>query len=212
MTTVVEQIAAQRVVPVIRSGSADDAVATARACARAGMRVVELTRSVPDLDDALERLRDDDLTLGVGTITDAAQVEQAAAAGARFVVSFMRPEGFVSRARQLGVAAIPGALTPSEVAACAADGARVVKIFPARLTAPEYLHDVRAVLPSIRVMVTGGITEDPGDIAAWLRAGALAVGLGSTLGTVAAMGTGEVERRARTALTMAQQATLRRTA
>jgi len=206
MTPVLDQIASQRVLPVIRSTSVEDAVATARACAHAGMRVVELTRSVPDVDRALEQLRDDELTLGVGTIGAAAQVKEAAAAGARFVVSFTRPDGFVDRARQLGLTAIPGALTPSEVAACVADGADAVKIFPARLVTACYLQDLRSVLPSVPLVVTGGVGSSPGELATWLRAGALAVGLGGALGTVAGVGSDEVERRVRAALSQAEQA------
>jgi 2-dehydro-3-deoxyphosphogluconate aldolase / (4S)-4-hydroxy-2-oxoglutarate aldolase len=201
--SVLQQIAAQRVVPVIRSASADDAVATARACARAGMLVVELTRSVPDVEVALDQLRDDGLTLGVGTITQVAEVESAAAAGAEFVVSFARPDDFVERALQLGVTPIPGAFTPSEFAACAARGAPAVKLFPAGPATPAYLEQLRAVLPDLRVMVTGGISGRDGDIAEWLAAGALAVGLGSDLGTVATKGSNEVERHARAALTSA---------
>ncbi len=200
MTDVPEQIAAQRVIPVIRSASTADAVATARACARAGMRVVELTCTVPDAREALSQLRDDGLTLGLGTVTDARHVESAAAAGAQFVVSFAAPVGFVARAAELGLTAIPGGFTPSELAACAGAGARLVKLFPARLAAPGYLRDVRAVLPDTALMVTGGIGVDDGDVAAWLGAGATAVGLGSELGTVATTGADEVERRARAAL------------
>jgi 2-dehydro-3-deoxyphosphogluconate aldolase/(4S)-4-hydroxy-2-oxoglutarate aldolase len=200
VTDVLEQLAAQRVVPVIRSASAADAVATARACARAGMVMVELTHSVPDVEDAVRELRDDGLVLGVGTITQVAEVESASIAGARFVVSFTRLPGFVARAAELSLTAIPGGFTPTELAGCAAEGARVVKLFPARLATPEYVRDLRAVLPGVGVMVTGGINPQDGDIAAWLGAGALAVGVGSDLGTVAADGAREVERRARAAL------------
>ncbi|WCB93454.1 KHG/KDPG aldolase [Baekduia alba] len=208
MTDVVDLLAAQRVVPVIRSADVADAVATARACARAGMRLIELTRSVPDVDDALRELRDDGLVLGVGTVTEPAHVQSAARAGARFVVSFTRPPGVVAQAAALGLAAIPGGFTPTELAACAATGARVVKLFPARLAAPAYLRDVRAVLPGVDVLVTGGLGGPAGDVAAWLDAGAIAVGVGGELGTAATLGPQEVERRARAVLDLAH-ATIR---
>jgi 2-dehydro-3-deoxyphosphogluconate aldolase/(4S)-4-hydroxy-2-oxoglutarate aldolase len=200
MNLVVEQIAAQRVVPVIRAADPSDAVATARACARAGMSVVELTRSVPDVELALTELAGDGLTLGVGTITDPRQLDSASAAGADFVVSFIRPEDFCARAAALGLTAIPGGFTPTELAACAAAGARLVKLFPARLATPGYLRDLRAVLPDVEVMATGGISSRSGDIAEWLAAGALAVGVGSEIGTAAAVGADEVERRCRDVL------------
>lgn len=204
MTDVVALLAAQRVVPVIRSADAADAVATARACARAGMRLIELTRTVPDVERALDELRDDGLVLGVGTVTEPAQVRSAAQAGARFVVSFTCPAAAVEQAAALGLTAIPGGFTPSELATCAAaGGVRVIKLFPARLATPAYLRDVRAVLPGVDVLVTGGIGGRDGAIAAWLDAGAVAVGVGGELGTVATSGPREVERRARAALDLA---------
>jgi len=109
---VVAQLAAQRIVPVLRTADVEDAVATARACAAAGLRAIELTRTTPDVERALEALREDGLLLGLGTVTDRAQVAAAAHAGARFVVSFHAPAGMVAEAHAHGLAAIPGAFTP----------------------------------------------------------------------------------------------------
>ena len=200
MSDVLEQLAAQRILPVLRSADVDDAVATARACAAAGMRAIELTRTTPDVERALEALRGDGLLLGLGTVTHRDQVAPAARAGARFVVSFAAPAGMVASAHEHGLVAIPGALTPGEMAACANDGADAVKLFPARDRSPAYLGDLRAVLPQLRVMVTGGLRATSESAGAWLAAGALAVGIGSELGTVAQHGAAEVERRARAAL------------
>ncbi len=198
---VIERLAAQRIVPVLRTADVEDAVATARACAAAGMRAIELTRTTPDVERALEALRDEhDLLLGVGTVTRHDQVAVAARAGARFVVSFCAPAGMVAEAHAHGLAAIPGAFTPSEIAACAADGADAVKLFPARLASPAYLRDLRAVLPDVRVLATGGLRATRASAGEWLEAGALAVGIGSELGSVARDGAVEVERRARAAL------------
>lgn len=201
MTDVLDAIARQRVVPVLRSADVEDAVATARALASAGMNVIELTRSTPDVLQALEQLRDDEgLVLGLGTVTAAGQVRDAVAAGARFVVSFTFPAGMVATAAELGVPAIPGALTPTEVLACLDEGAPAVKLFPGRAVSPAYLRDLRAVMPELRALVTGGLTADAESLRPWFDAGAFAVGLGSELGTVAELGAGEVRRRARAAL------------
>jgi 2-dehydro-3-deoxyphosphogluconate aldolase/(4S)-4-hydroxy-2-oxoglutarate aldolase len=201
VTDVLEAIARQRVVPVLRSADVDDAVATARALAGAGMTVIELTRTTPDVARALEELRHDDgLVLGLGTVTAAEQVREAVAAGARFVVSFTAPAGMVATAAELGVPAIPGALTPTEVLACLEAGAPAVKLFPGRAVSPAYLRDLRAVMPQLRALVTGGLTADAESLRPWLNAGAFAVGLGGELGTVAAHGADEVQRRARAAL------------
>jgi 2-dehydro-3-deoxyphosphogluconate aldolase/(4S)-4-hydroxy-2-oxoglutarate aldolase len=109
----------------------------------------------------------------------------------------------VQTAIELGVAAIPGAFTPTEVAACLRAGAAAVKIFPVRGLPPGYLLDLRAVMPSLRAFVSGGLAAEAARIRPWLEAGALAVGLGSDLGTAAAVGADEVERRARLALAAA---------
>jgi 2-dehydro-3-deoxyphosphogluconate aldolase / (4S)-4-hydroxy-2-oxoglutarate aldolase len=191
-------IAAQRVVPVVRCGDAEDAVLTARAAGAGGMRVVELTLTTPDVHQALRELRGAGLVLGLGSLLDAADVAPAVEAGAEFVVTFGCVPDLVAAAREASVPAVQGALTPGEVLAAHVAGADAVKVFPARAVSPAYLGDLRAVLPDVRLMPTGGI--ELGDVRPWLDAGAWAVGLGSALGTVAAVGAGEVERRCRAAL------------
>lgn len=202
---VLEEIAGQRVVPVLRTRDPDDAVATARACARGGMRVIELTHSIPDVEAAVRVLvEEDDLIVGVGTVIDPAQVRASAALGARFIVSYAFDPRVVETAVELGVSVIPGALTATEVAKCRQAGASAVKLFPARLVEPSYLGDLRAVMPGTEFIVTGGIPSTPEGIRPWLEAGALAVGIGSALGTVAGDGADEVERRCRAVLEVEQ--------
>lgn len=200
MSEVLERIAAQRVLPVLRAADVDDAVATARACARAGMSVIELTRTTPDVERALRELGDDHLLLGLGSVTRAEQVRPAVDAGARFVVSFAVCDRVVEAAAGLAVTPIPGALSPTEVLRCLHAGAPAVKLFPARILRPAFLRDLSAVIPGLRALVTGGIPASREGIAPWLDAGALAVGIGGELGTVAQHGAHEVERRARAAL------------
>src|SRR5262249_32237343 len=101
-------------------------------------------------------------------------------------------------AHAAGLAAIPGGFTADELARCARAGADAVKLFPGRLAEPAYLRDLRPLLPGLRVLVTGGV--EPEAAPGWLEAGAIAVGLGSALGTVAGVGAPEVERRCRAAL------------
>jgi 2-dehydro-3-deoxyphosphogluconate aldolase / (4S)-4-hydroxy-2-oxoglutarate aldolase len=199
--SVMEQIGAQRVVPVIRCADAEDAVLTARAAAAAGMQVVELTLTTPGAHDALRELRGDGLTVGLGTLLRDDDVAPAVEAGAQFVVTFGCVPGLVAAAHEASVEAVEGALTPSEVLAADRARADAVKIFPARAVSPAYLRDLRTVLPDVRLLPTGGI--EPGDVRRWLDAGAWAVGLGASLGTVASVGADEVERRCRGALAAA---------
>lgn len=198
---VLERIRIQRAVPVLRSADAEDAVSTARACARGGMSVIELTRSTPEVERAIAELAaDPELLVGLGTVTSPEQVRAGVASGARFIVSFGFDPAVVEAARELDVAVVPGALTPTEVRRCANAGASAVKLFPARLIEPAYLRDLRAVMPGTELMVTGGIGASAEAIAPWLEAGALAIGLGSALGSAAKDGADEVERRCRALL------------
>jgi 2-dehydro-3-deoxyphosphogluconate aldolase / (4S)-4-hydroxy-2-oxoglutarate aldolase len=196
-----EQLGRQRVVPVLRCADAEDALATARAAAAAGCALVELTMSTPGVESAIAPLVDDGLVVAVGTVRDAADVARLADAGASLVVSFWNPPGFVAAAAAAGISAIPGGFTAPELAAAVADGAAAVKLFPASLAGPDYLGALRPLLPELRLLVTGGI--EPDGVRPWLDAGALAVGLGSALGTAGTVGAAEVERRCRAALAAA---------
>ena len=163
---------------------------------RLGASVVELTYSTPGVLEAVTELVADGLVVGVGTVRTPDQVSEAVGAGASFVVSFHRPAGFLEAAAESGVLAIPGALTPHEVAAAVDDGARAVKMFPARLVTPAYLADLRAVLGPVPLMVTGGIPATREGLEAWLVAGAMCVGVGSQLGSAAVDGAEEITGRA----------------
>jgi 2-dehydro-3-deoxyphosphogluconate aldolase / (4S)-4-hydroxy-2-oxoglutarate aldolase len=128
-------------------------------------------------------------------------VSRLADAGASMVVSFWNPPGFVAAAAAAGIPAIPGGFTTHELAVAHAEGAAAVKLFPAGLAGPSYLAALRPLLPELRLLVTGGI--EPDGVGPWLDAGALAVGLGSRLGTAGTVGAAEVERRCRIALAAA---------
>jgi len=196
-----EELARQRILPVLRCTDAEDTIATARAAAAAGCRMVEVTLSTPGAADAIAPLVAEGLVVAVGTVREAGEVRALADAGASMVVSFWNPPGFVTAAADAGIPAIPGGFTTHELAAAHADGAAAVKLFPAFLAAPGYLPALRPLLPGLRLLVTGGI--EPDGVRPWLDAGALAVGLGSRLGTAAGVGAAEVERRCRAALAAA---------
>jgi 2-dehydro-3-deoxyphosphogluconate aldolase / (4S)-4-hydroxy-2-oxoglutarate aldolase len=185
----------QQWVPVLRSADPADAVATALACRDGGASVVELTYSTPGVLHAVAELVAAGMQVGVGTVRTPQQVSDAVEAGASFVVSFHRPVGFLEASAESGVLAIPGALTPHEVAAALDEGAHAVKVFPARLVPPAYLGDLRAVLGEVPLLVTGGIDARRSAIQPWLDAGAWCVGIGSQLGSAGKEGSAEVSRR-----------------
>jgi len=174
-------------VAVLRSRSAADAAATARALVDAGIRAIELTFTVPDALTALNQLRaelPEDILVGLGTVTRPAQVRDAVAAGARFLVS---PGTDADLGRALAETQVPflaGALTPSEVMAATAYGPAAVKLFPAAAVGPGYLKALRGPFPEVPIVPTGGIGLD--NAADWIQAGAVAVGVGGLLAPVAA--------------------------
>jgi 2-dehydro-3-deoxyphosphogluconate aldolase / (4S)-4-hydroxy-2-oxoglutarate aldolase len=172
-----EAIGAARVLPVLRTARADEAVAQARTVLAAGLGVVELTATTPGWAAALGALRTEApaATIGLGTVVDAATAEEAAALGAAFLVSPWPAPAARAVAERAGVPFLEGGLTPAELAAAAGRG--VAKLFPAHVGGPAYLRSMLAVLPGARIVPTGGIRLE--DVPAWLDAGAFAVGVGS---------------------------------
>jgi 2-dehydro-3-deoxyphosphogluconate aldolase/(4S)-4-hydroxy-2-oxoglutarate aldolase len=179
--------------PVVRVSSSDEALAVARRLAGAGLPAVELTATTPGWADALAVLRAElpDLTVGVGTMTTAADAEQAVAGGAAFLVSPFPVPAVRPVAAGAGAAFLEGGCTPGELADAASRG--IAKLFPAHLGGPAYLRSVLAVLPGARVVPTGGIRLE--EVGEWLAAGAAAVGVGSDL-----TAPGDVVERVRRAL------------
>ncbi|HST16427.1 MAG TPA: bifunctional 4-hydroxy-2-oxoglutarate aldolase/2-dehydro-3-deoxy-phosphogluconate aldolase [Gaiellaceae bacterium] len=175
----IERIRSERLVAILRRvRDVDTRVAM---LADAGVGVVEITLDSDDALGAIERVRGrGDVTVLAGTVRTAAQVDAAVAAGAEAVVGPGTLPAVLERAAELGVPAIPGALTPTEIEQAWAAGAALVKLFPGALGGPGYVKDVLAPLAGVPLIVTGGV--DAGNARAFLDAGAVAVGIGSALG------------------------------
>ena len=180
-----------RVVPVIRTGSEATARRAVDVLARAGFSIFELTMTTPGAISIVADLAGDpDRLVGAGTVMTAAEAEDCIDAGARFIVSpaVRREVADVCRARQVEV--FLGAATPTEVATAHELGAAAVKLFPAaQLGGPGFVRAVRSVFPGIALMPTGGIGT--GDIAAYLDAGAVCVGMGGRLVDERALAAGD---------------------
>ena len=191
---VTAQIEALGVVAVIRMKDASKLRAVVDAMADGGVRALEVTMTVPgavDLIRALAPTLPDGFLLGAGTVTDVATARAVIDAGARFVVGpVFRPE-VVAACHELDVPAMPGCFSPTEILAAHECGADIVKVFPATALGPQFIRDVRAPLPQVKLMPTGGVTLDnAGD---WIRAGAVAVGLGSALLDASAIESGRFD-------------------
>jgi 2-dehydro-3-deoxyphosphogluconate aldolase / (4S)-4-hydroxy-2-oxoglutarate aldolase len=147
-----------------------------------GVRALEVTMTVPR---AIELIREiaptlpDDFLFGAGTLVDADTVHRAVDAGAQFIVSPVFRPAVVKAAHEDGVPVMPGCFTPTEILDAWDMGADLIKVFPATSVGPGYLKDIRGPLPHVKLMPTGGVSID--NAGEWLRAGAVAVGVGSAL-------------------------------
>jgi 2-dehydro-3-deoxyphosphogluconate aldolase/(4S)-4-hydroxy-2-oxoglutarate aldolase len=177
-----ERTAAARLIVVIRGRRADQYAPVLETLAEAGIRSVELTLSTPGTLDELPALQDsygEQLDIGIGTITEPAQLRTAAERGARYAVTPITRGDLLEAAAETGLPLIPGGLTPSELHAGWAAGAAAVKVFPASVVGPGYVKDLRGPFPGIKVIPSGGV--DLAAAEAWLQAGAEAVSVGGPL-------------------------------
>jgi len=188
-TSALDRIRAERVVAVLRR--VEDVDVVVDGLLRGGIRIVEVTLDSDDALATIERLRaTSGLTVLAGTVRTPEAAAAAAAAGAEACVAPGLNPAMVRRCQELGLPAIPGALTPSELEAARALGAELIKLFPGSLGGPGYVRDVLAPLRDLGVIVTGGI--DSSNAREFLAAGAVGVGVGSAL-----TGAADVEAEAR---------------
>jgi 2-dehydro-3-deoxyphosphogluconate aldolase/(4S)-4-hydroxy-2-oxoglutarate aldolase len=170
------------IVAVIRAPSGEQLVDVAQALLAGGVEVMEVTFTVPRANRVIEQVADrlgDKILLGAGTVLDAETARTALLAGAEFIVSPSTNLDVIRVCRRYDKLVMPGAFTPTEVVTAFEAGADIVKIFPSDLGGPAYLKALRAPLPQIPLMPTGGVTLDTA--ADFLKAGACALGVGGSL-------------------------------
>lgn len=170
------------IIAIVRGDHAATIGELAAALYSGGVRVMEVTLNSPNalqMIAAISRQWAGKMLVGAGTVLTAAQVDQAADAGAAFCVS---PDTFapvIERAIRLSIEPIPGAFTPTEIRTAVRAGARFIKLFPAMPAGASYLSQIRAPLDDVLFVPTGGVDET--NLAAFVRAGAVALGIGSSL-------------------------------
>ncbi len=179
------------VIAVLRAPTSEAAVAAAEALIAGGVTAIEVTYSTPGAAPAIARIAQDfpEAIVGAGTLRRRPQVTEAAAAGARFLVSPGTVPDLVQAMLDTGVTTFSGALTPSEVMNAADLDVDAVKVFPGSLVGPGYLRALRGPFPELRLIPTGGVSAD--NVGDWLDAGAFAVGAGSELCSTADMTAGD---------------------
>jgi 2-dehydro-3-deoxyphosphogluconate aldolase/(4S)-4-hydroxy-2-oxoglutarate aldolase len=208
--TVIERLTSTGVIPVIRAQSPDEAAAAIAAIQKGGVSVLEITMTVPGAVELIREVaaRATDALVGAGTVLDPASARACIDAGARFVVSPALDVATIETCREAGVAVLPGALTPTEVVTAWRAGADLVKVFPANaLGGPSYIKSLKAPLPQIALVPTGGVNLQTAKD--FIKAGAAALGVGADLVDLQALRRGEAElvtERARQFLALVKEA------
>lgn len=195
MNKAIEQIEAGKIVAIVRGDFGEMIEEIAAALAEAGINAVEVTLNSPDAIASINRLAmkfASRMAVGAGTVLRSAEVEQAAKAGAQFIVSPNRNASVIETTKREGLVSLPGCFTPSEIVEALDAGADAIKIFPANTLGPAYVKAVMAPLGKIRIVPTGGVT--PESAADYLNAGAWALGVGSELVSADVKTAGGLER------------------
>ncbi len=170
-------------VAVVRAESPEQAEKITEACIAGGVAAIEITFTVPGADEVIRRLasryKSGEIIIGAGTVLDPETARTAILAGAQYVVSPCLNVDTVKLCNRYRVACMPGAMTLKEVVECMEAGADIVKIFPGELFGPSIIKAIKGPIPYAQLMPTGGVNID--NVADWIKAGAVAVGVGSSL-------------------------------
>lgn len=182
MSTDLAMITRTRLIAIVRLEHYDAALEVAQALLAGGISVIEFTLTGRGAVEAIASTRaalGDSALIGAGTVITPDDVAQVAEAGAQFVVTPVLRHSVIEACLARNVPIICGAFTPSEILEADEAGAAMVKVFPARQVGPQYLRDILAPLPHLRLVPTGGINLQ--NAGAYLQAGAAAVGVGGNL-------------------------------
>ncbi|WP_397547617.1 bifunctional 4-hydroxy-2-oxoglutarate aldolase/2-dehydro-3-deoxy-phosphogluconate aldolase [Rhodothermus marinus] len=200
---IVSELIRRGAVAVIRMSDPERLVRVVEAICEGGVTAIEITMSVPRafqmIEEVARRLGDVAL-VGAGSVLDAETARLVIEAGARYVVSPVFKPEIIQTAHRYDVPALPGAFTPTEILAAHEAGADIVKVFPADVVGMAFFKAIKAPMPQLKLMPTGGVTlTNAGE---WLRAGACAVGVGSALLDRAAIAEGRWEKLTENARTL----------
>lgn len=198
---VLQRIHEVGVVPVVRAASPEEAIQVIEAIKSGGLAILEITMTVPNAVKVIEEVASrygDEVLVGAGTVLDPETARDCILAGARFVVSPSLNTRTIEFCQQSSIAVFPGALTPTEVVTAWQAGADAVKVFPCgAVGGAKYLASLKAPLPQIEMIPTGGVSLSTA--AGFIAAGAFALGVGADLVDLAAIRSGEPEKVAQAA-------------
>jgi 2-dehydro-3-deoxyphosphogluconate aldolase / (4S)-4-hydroxy-2-oxoglutarate aldolase len=180
---VLGEIIESGLVAIVRTHSSDQAVRIAEACARGGAAAIEITFTVPGATAVIEALAKQyasgEILIGAGTVLDPETARIAILAGAQYIVSPSVSPETARLCNRYQIPYMPGACTMREIVDAMECGADIVKLFPGETLGPAFVKAVKGPLPQASLMPTGGVAVD--NVAEWIKAGAVAVGVGGSL-------------------------------
>jgi 2-dehydro-3-deoxyphosphogluconate aldolase/(4S)-4-hydroxy-2-oxoglutarate aldolase len=179
----ISNLCEDKIVAVIRAEDSTQAIKIAEACLEGGISILEITFTIPFAHKVIEelalRFSHGQVTLGAGTVLDSETARIAILSGAEFVVSPFIHIDVIRLCNRYGIPCFPGAMTVKEAAEAMEAGADIIKLFPGEIYGPSMIRSLKGPLPQVNIMPTGGV--DTENIKEWLKAGAVAVGVGSSL-------------------------------
>ena len=178
---ILSKIKAEKVIALIRADSPDGLLDCAKALAAGGLTSIELTMTTPGAIRMLEKATAEqpDFLFGLGTVLDAETTRAGILAGAKFIVTPAVRLDVIEVCKRYAVPVFCGALTPTEILTVWEAGADAVKVFPAEFFGPAYIKALKAPLPQVEMVPTGGVNES--NVGEFLKAGAFATAAGSSL-------------------------------
>jgi len=176
-----EKMKTSGVVGVIRTKSSKKLLRVAKAIKEGGVNCIEVAMTTPDALSVIEEVSQqlDDVLIGAGTVLDAETARAAILAGAEYLVSPTTDPGMIKLCKRYDKVVAPGAFTPTEIMEAWEAGADIVKVFPASRLGPKFISDVKAPLPQVSLMPTGGVSKD--NASEFISAGADVLCVGSAL-------------------------------
>ena len=170
----------QGIVAVLRADSHEQAREYMNACVKGGIKALELTYSIPNVNELIEEYKDNkDMIIGVGSVLNGKMAKDSILAGAKYVVSPGYNEEINDVCHEMGVTYFPGCMTVTEIMHALEKGNKMVKVFPGEIFGPKYIKAVKAPIPHVEIMPTGGVNID--NIEEWFKMGVSCVGVGGAL-------------------------------
>lgn len=182
LSPIIREIERRAVLAVVRLSDPDDALPLTEALLKGGVSGIEITLSTPNTFEVIHQISSSfgkDALVGVGSVTNNNQAQHAIDAGAKYVVCPVFKPEIMSFTKKSGIPTIPGCFTPTEIQTAYEAGAEVIKVFPADCLGMKFFRGIKAPLPHLNLIPTGGVSlTNAGE---WINHGAFAVGVGSAL-------------------------------